>query len=153
VDDTSEEWEQLNAEDMVHGDEEASESKDTASERAQEAPAGQLNDPPDIGDTTIRVDLLSPSNTPQSHHVRLIQSEPVHIRVRSGSASLARNHRTPSPENGVVIHAHEGPITPRNDAGPWVFDGSAGEGSSPTGGNSGAMRSIDSAAMDAERRP
>lgn len=32
--------------------------------------------------------------------------------------------RTPSP-TGIVhaVSTHEGPITPRNDVGPWVFDG------------------------------
>ncbi|KAJ0118410.1 FHA domain-containing protein [Diaporthe amygdali] len=34
--------------------------------------------------------------------------------------------RTPSPNSigAHVTNGHEGPITPRNDAGPWVFDGS-----------------------------
>ncbi|KAI0194360.1 FHA domain-containing protein [Xylaria flabelliformis] len=31
--------------------------------------------------------------------------------------------RTPSPTQNGLLSAHEGPITPRNDAGPWVFDG------------------------------
>lgn len=42
--------------------------------------------------------------------------------------------RTPSPGSGVpVTNGHEGPITPRNDAGPWVFDGSGARiGVAPT---------------------
>jgi hypothetical protein len=34
--------------------------------------------------------------------------------------------RTPSPTGAPLAgtNGHEGPITPRNDAGPWVFDGS-----------------------------
>lgn len=36
-----------------------------------------------------------------------------------------RDARTPSPTGAPVLpNPHEGPITPRNDAGPWVFDGS-----------------------------
>ncbi len=34
-----------------------------------------------------------------------------------------REARTPPP-TGAPVNGHEGPITPRNDAGPWVFDGS-----------------------------
>ncbi|KXX78950.1 E3 ubiquitin-protein ligase DMA2 [Madurella mycetomatis] len=48
--------------------------------------------------------------------------------------------RTPSPTGApVVMNGHEGPITPRNDAGPWVFDGSGvrlrADGSSSGNGN------------------
>ena len=44
----------------------------------------------------------------------------------SGSGSEERDTRTPSPtrQAPALLHAVEGPITPRNDAGPWVFDGS-----------------------------
>ncbi|KAK3692173.1 hypothetical protein B0T22DRAFT_6099 [Podospora appendiculata] len=35
-----------------------------------------------------------------------------------------RDTRTPSPTGAPVLNGTEGPITPRNDAGPWVFDGS-----------------------------
>ncbi len=35
-----------------------------------------------------------------------------------------RETRTPSPTGAPATNGHEGPITPRNDAGPWVFDGS-----------------------------
>lgn len=35
-----------------------------------------------------------------------------------------RETRTPSPTGAPVTNGPEGPITPRNDAGPWVFDGS-----------------------------
>ncbi|KAI0477016.1 SMAD/FHA domain-containing protein [Xylaria cf. heliscus] len=35
----------------------------------------------------------------------------------------APQRRTPSPNRNGLLNAHEGPITPRNDAGPWVFDG------------------------------
>jgi hypothetical protein len=36
-----------------------------------------------------------------------------------------RDARTPSPSGiNPALNGQEGPITPRNDAGPWVFDGS-----------------------------
>ncbi|KAH8880408.1 hypothetical protein GQ53DRAFT_669990 [Thozetella sp. PMI_491] len=41
----------------------------------------------------------------------------------SVSQGGVRSARTPSPP-GAPTNGHEGPITPRNDAGPWVFDGS-----------------------------
>lgn len=47
----------------------------------------------------------------------------------------ANTRRTPSPRSGGVPGANgaEGPITPRNDAGPWVFDGSGARiGATPT---------------------
>ncbi|KAK3934924.1 E3 ubiquitin-protein ligase DMA2 [Diplogelasinospora grovesii] len=41
-----------------------------------------------------------------------------------GQGQGQRDTRTPSPTGAPVTNPHEGPITPRNDAGPWVFDGS-----------------------------
>lgn len=62
----------------------------------------------------------------------------------SGEASHATSdpvpingRRTPSPNSigNHVTNGHEGPITPRNDAGPWVFDGSGARiGVAPTAG-------------------
>lgn len=51
----------------------------------------------------------------------------------NGAIPIARNVRTPSPSsrtmpNGLeVLTGAEGPMTPRNDVGPFVFDGSAGQ--------------------------
>jgi hypothetical protein len=46
----------------------------------------------------------------------------------SSTTSSGRHEttRTPSPTGAPLAgtNGHEGPITPRNDAGPWVFDGS-----------------------------
>ena len=36
--------------------------------------------------------------------------------------------RTPTPPDGREGRVQDGPLTPRNDAGPFVFDGSAGRG-------------------------
>ena len=49
-----------------------------------------------------------------------------------------RSARTPSP-NGVPTNGHEGPITPRNDAGPWVFDGSGVRVSGDGGARVGSL--------------
>lgn len=61
-----------------------------------------------------------------SHELSHATSDPVRINGR----------RTPSPGSGGPTGAqHEGPITPRNDAGPWVFDGSGARiGTTPNGG-------------------
>ncbi|KAK0722443.1 hypothetical protein B0T26DRAFT_641928 [Lasiosphaeria miniovina] len=71
-----------------------------------------------------------------------------------------RDIRTPSPTGAPILNSHEGPITPRNDAGPWVFDGSGvrlrldGAPASETGsGGGGGLVRIDSleAAIAARR--
>ncbi|KAK3996036.1 hypothetical protein QBC44DRAFT_355988 [Cladorrhinum sp. PSN332] len=59
--------------------------------------------------------------------------------THSDPGLAGRNARTPSPTGAPVTNGQEGPITPRNDAGPWVFDGSDvrlssdGPRSDPTG--------------------
>lgn len=45
-------------------------------------------------------------------------------RILPGAGDGRREARTPSPTGVPVANGNEGPITPRNDAGPWVFDGS-----------------------------
>lgn len=68
----------------------------------------------------------TPSTTEASHAT----SDPVPIPTTTPNA-----RRTPSPGSGGVttVNGHEGPITPRNDAGPWVFDGSGARiGVAPT---------------------
>lgn len=69
----------------------------------------------------------TPSTTDAASHMA---SEPVAIPNATPNA-----RRTPSPGSGGVpmTNGHEGPITPRNDAGPWVFDGSGARiGVAPT---------------------
>ena len=66
----------------------------------------------------------------------------------AGSNSTAdpnRGHnRTQTPnEAPTVANGHEGPITPRNDAGPWVFDGGASR-PGPSGSH-GGVASLDGA--------
>lgn len=67
---------------------------------------------------------------------------PLPLQTLNGTA----RDRTPSPPGQPGLNGNEGPITPRNDAGPWVFDGSAPAAradaeSQPAGG----MRSLDAA--------
>lgn len=60
--------------------------------------------------------------------------------------------RTPSPNSIPVINGHEGPITPRNDAGPWVFDGSGARiGIAPTAGARQSLNGVVDDHMDVEQ--
>ncbi|EFQ25155.1 FHA domain-containing protein [Colletotrichum graminicola] len=72
--------------------------------------------------------------------------------VAAAQAAASRNGRdtrTPSPIANHLLTTHEGPITPRNDAGPWVFDGSAGRRAAEA---STGMRSLDAATeMEVDR--
>ena len=93
---------------------------------------------PASADATL---ALSPGGRGNIPHV---VSEPLPIKNAasgSGRANPVRDGRTPTPP----VNGAEGPITPRNDAGPWVFDGSAG-GPSNDNDTTSEMRSIDAAA-------
>lgn len=83
----------------------------------------------------------SVTNPPQESHSL---TAPVNIRAGRSSArsengsnagaadrnlgTFLRSDRTPSPNDRVpdIISGQDGPLTPRNDAGPFIFDGSAG---------------------------
>ncbi|KAK4200441.1 hypothetical protein QBC40DRAFT_173970 [Triangularia verruculosa] len=77
----------------------------------------QHHQPPPVADITL-IDTRDPTASPTAIRPPLphAQSSPVPIHAAGG-------HRTPSP-TGPLVANNEGPITPRNDAGPWVFDGS-----------------------------
>ncbi|KAK4106324.1 hypothetical protein N658DRAFT_415723 [Parathielavia hyrcaniae] len=81
--------------------------------------APQLDMPPQIDGTGT---LADPMTTLFSHTT----SPPVPIPSPAQRIlpDGRREARTPSPTSAPVTNGHEGPITPRNDAGPWVFDGS-----------------------------
>ncbi|KAK1768581.1 hypothetical protein QBC33DRAFT_383467 [Phialemonium atrogriseum] len=97
-------------------------------EEEEEMPDHHPADRPDTPPSDA-ADNLAPYGTPVSHHAT---SDPVPI---PSSAAAAAAARTPSPTttgtangranaNATALSGPEGPITPRNDAGPWVFDGS-----------------------------
>lgn len=89
----------------------------------------------DAMDVTVNITSApSPTSSPTALHAT---SEPLPIRG-AGRASHLRDG-TPSPPGGGA----EGIITPRNNAGPWVFDGRAGR--QPPDGTA-EMTSLDSAA-------
>jgi hypothetical protein len=134
VDEPAEEWEKLEEEAAAAAAEEEHAADQTRIEEPEEEDAN-VNDG-DAMDVTVSITPDSPEERSNA------TSEPVPIRNSAGGvrSSLSRDSRTPSPPNGA-----EGPITPSNDAGPWVFDGSA-LGRAP-GSNSG-MGSLDAAAMD-----
>lgn len=94
----------------------------------------------DTMDVTVNFSsAASPAGSPTAPHAT---SEPLPIRSRpsgAGRASHLRDSGTPSPPGSGA----EGLITPRNNAGPWVFDGRAGR--RPADGTA-EMPSLDSAA-------
>ncbi|CAK7564470.1 MAG: hypothetical protein SEPTF4163_002364 [Sporothrix epigloea] len=74
----------------------------------------------------------------------------------SGDTSGSESSQTSSSpsEHNSVPPGPEGPITPRNDAGPWVFDGSGirvGSSRASIGSRHGEMRSLDTAAAEISR--
>ncbi|KAH6661241.1 hypothetical protein BKA67DRAFT_79336 [Truncatella angustata] len=85
---------------------------------------------------TVQEIPIRPASRPEA-------SSPVPI-PRSSPIPVNRSRRTPSPPSG-----QEGPLTPRNDAGPWVFDGDAGRASQDIS-RPGAMVNLDAAAAQVE---
>ncbi|KAK3955279.1 hypothetical protein QBC32DRAFT_205756 [Pseudoneurospora amorphoporcata] len=139
--DDPEDWEQLEAdeqmEDAVYVQDESQASSNDAQARLAAATPIHQHETDASGDVTM---LYSNPQQPAvsnpfdgtsrpvvSHNST---SQPVPIRQNpaavNGPAGESRRDaaRTPSP-TGIahVVAAHEGPITPRNDVGPWVFDG------------------------------
>lgn len=108
------------------------------------APA--LNEAPEVT-MSDSVDLQepmpeqAPSGGGASTPSTMGSSRPHHDGSHATTEPLAINgRRTPSPSSGGPVNPHEGPITPRNDAGPWVFDGSGARiGAAP---NTGARQSL-----------
>lgn len=89
-----------------------------------DSPSAEGSHPTISSATTAPVDIISRKAVGSASSARLAQADP---RLDRGSA------RTPSP-NGLgssldVAVGVEGPMTPRNDAGPFIFDGSAGRAS------------------------
>lgn len=146
MDELAEEWEQMKEEAEAEA---ATPAKaDTESETEQAPPvATPGRSTPERSNTCdsdpMDVTVSITPETPQRHEVSHTVSEPLPIRNAASGAGRSgqiRDSRTPSPPG--MTNGAEGPITPRNNVGPWVFDGSAGR-AAPT---SAEMTSIDAAA-------
>ncbi|KAI0016953.1 RING finger protein [Xylariomycetidae sp. FL0641] len=128
IDEPSEEWQQLDS-GVEDSPDERLEAMVTTTADEHPSSANQPNGdgesrlPPvqdEEGDTVTRLDNPAPATSQTPH--RQSSSDPVPIPNATPRASM-NERRTPSP-NEQSLRAHqEGPITPRNDAGPWVFDG------------------------------
>ncbi|KAG9253775.1 uncharacterized protein F5Z01DRAFT_127912 [Emericellopsis atlantica] len=115
VEDAAEDWEQLQHEDAQ---DEAGAPPTSHATRATPPTTPPPHNDSDPMDETMAPQRESQSPEQQQGNLPHAISEPLPI-----SNSSARQHATPSPPgNGNT----EGPITPRNEVGPWVFDGGAG---------------------------
>lgn len=144
MEETSEEWEQLDDSQEEEAGKGASADNETRPETSADMADTTVQDTDDM-DTSPSASASASASTSEisgrlsspSHAA----SEPLPI-VRKSFSSAGRSgnlmeNRSPSPPvNG------EGPITPRNNAGPWVFDGSAGQRAAVA---NSAMRSLDAA--------
>ncbi|KAI8634998.1 hypothetical protein F5Y19DRAFT_470049 [Xylariaceae sp. FL1651] len=142
VDEPSDEWQQLSED----APEEKSEGVAADEGNTLRSATLQLNgesharhdDPGDLGDITVHFDGTG-MPPPPSGPLRHTMSGPVAI-------PNASHRRTPSPAGNAVLSNHEGPITPRNDAGPWVFDGNPARASQESTRRNG-MGSLNAAAQ------
>jgi hypothetical protein len=140
VEEPSEDWEQLD-EDEMDTDKKGPENPQQGPQQGDSPPAEPTDaaaQDPDAMDVTMSLNATdSPDDSP--HTI----SEPLPIRKPasgSGRTDQLRANRSPSPSSSGA----EGPITPRNNAGPWVFDGSAGQRAAANG--NAEMRSLNAAA-------
>ncbi|KAH7140660.1 hypothetical protein EDB81DRAFT_654868 [Dactylonectria macrodidyma] len=151
VDELAEEWEQLKSEEEAEAEAESGADAAPAVTTAPAVPVAtpealtpepQHSDAHEVDpmDVTVNITPESPMRGSLPHTV----SEPLPIRSSASGAGrhmTLRDSRTPSPPG--LTPGVEGPITPRNNAGPWVFDGSAGRNADAT---TAEMRSLDAAA-------
>ncbi|KAF5000718.1 hypothetical protein FGRMN_1559 [Fusarium graminum] len=144
VDELAEEWQQLKNQAEAEASTPAQVDTEPETEVAPPAPDSGASTPErsntvdDHMDVTVNITPETPQRNEFNHAI----SEPLPIRNAVSGArrsSQLGDSRTPSPPGG-----NEGPITPRNNVGPWVFDGSAGRTVSAT---EGEMTSIDAAAQ------
>lgn len=165
IEDPSEDWEQMEDDE---GAEQKQETKDKAVVPSDPLPAPvavpaessrpqlpEIGTEPDALDFTVALDRArTMSEMPRLQTIAPnTTTEPVPIpAVGASQAAVLRNGRdtrTPSPIGNHLTNGTEGPITPRNDAGPWVFDGSAGRRAAEA---ANGMRSLDEATeMDVDR--
>ncbi|KAK3505050.1 hypothetical protein B0T13DRAFT_24929 [Neurospora crassa] len=139
--DDPEDWEQLEAdeqmEDAVYVQDESQASSNDAQARPAAATSSHQHETDASGDVTMLYSNSQQSavSNPFDGTSRPVvshnsTSQPVPIRQNPAAVNGQAGEgfrdaaRTPSP-TGIVhaVSTHEGPITPRNDVGPWVFDG------------------------------
>ncbi|KAH9892922.1 RING finger protein [Xylariomycetidae sp. FL2044] len=154
VDEPAEEWQQLDSgvEDVQEGNAQgntttapARASEEAAPRRSKESvnrPARQLSPPAEVGDLTMSLDSTELMSQNVLTHAT---TGPVPIPNATPRAATNDERRTPSPNGNLAVNS-EGPITPRNDAGPWVFDGNPRPSQESTRRN--GMRSLDAAAQN-----
>lgn len=127
VEEPSEEWEMF--------DEQDKEDKDEKDEKDEKLDAiAETTAEPEVADAD-RMDITISEPADAEPPATNATSSPLPIRHPAGV-----RRGTPSPPRPGA----EGPITPRNDIGPWVLDGRAGR-DSPDGPE---MRSLDAAATE-----
>ncbi|EGY20768.1 RING finger protein [Verticillium dahliae VdLs.17] len=164
IEDPDEDWD-VEAEESEKKEDDGSgaDAKMPASDPSQDVqearPAGRASsDGDEPVDVTGRQEERATRNTAADRSTLIPSSvsQPMTIRSPSGPLHLTNGlsrDRTPSPPGQPHLNGHEGPITPRNDAGPWVFDGSAaGSRNASMSEEAGGMRSLDAATeMDVDR--
>ncbi|KAI1828190.1 SMAD/FHA domain-containing protein [Xylaria intraflava] len=146
VDEPSEEWQQLPEEVPEEVLEERIEEEAAQESNAYGTSNSQLNGgsharyagQEDPNDLTMQLDVPAGSRMPAIPPLHT-SSEPVPI--PNGS-----QRKTPSPTSNGLLNAQEGPITPRNNAGPWVFDGNPARVSHESARRNG-MGSLNAAAQ------
>lgn len=157
VDDPAENWEQLDAQES-HADDASINapngvhdglSNDESAVAAQDmtimpATTPDVNIGPEVDPMELTVNIPPPAESAETRgNLPHAVSEPLPIRNTASGAGRASDNPSATPPGPNA----EGPITPRNDAGPWVFDGRAGQSEAESPSNNG-MRSLDAAADD-----
>ncbi|KAG5979539.1 hypothetical protein E4U55_005058 [Claviceps digitariae] len=144
VDEPTEDWEHLDNDNME--DDDKKESEETSEHEGVDA--SEVQDPapspdPDAMDMTVSFNASDSSSGEEPDGAPPhATSEPLPIPnpvSGAGRVGHLRENRSPSPASSGA----EGPITPRNNAGPWVFDGS---GSRRVADGNSDLPSLDAAA-------
>lgn len=116
-------------------------------------PPLQVDKAPDRGGSSSRPLISHTTSNPMPIPIASGGAPISQRAVSTGAINSTGGARTPSPTGGLpaVNGGHEGPITPRNDAGPWVFDGSGirlrldGEGGNSGTSSAGRVNSLEAA--------
>lgn len=168
IEEPDEEWQQLDSggEDVnmdardtpeVPADQTTSDSAPNPVDGTTEEPISQApSTVEETGDVTMMLDHPPAIAAAAAETPPVVSETSAPIPVPRPSAMAASRsgglpdsaRRTPSPPNAGA-NVHDGPLTPRNDAGPWVFDGDAGRSSQDVT-RPGAMVNLDAAATRVE---